>query len=156
MAGSDSHAVNNCEACAAAFALNWAARYCIPHTVTTDRGAQFTSAVWGCLCRTLGMRHILTIPYHPQSNGMVKRFHRQLNQSLKARERLATLKTPVLQQLFLWYFVKMFLLRMSFKTILGGGGVWGLFLYVPYFLWKSCIRLAFWAKINGGKQFFVQ
>ena len=74
------------EACADAFALNWAARYGVPHTVTTDRGAQFTSAVWSCLCKTLGMRHILTTAYHPQSNGMVERFHRQLKQSLKARE----------------------------------------------------------------------
>ena len=74
------------EACADAFALNWAARYGVPHTVTTDRGAQFTSAVWKCLCRTLGTQHILTTAYHPQSNGMVERFHRQLKQSLKARE----------------------------------------------------------------------
>ena len=48
-----------------AFVLNWAARYGVPHTATT-----FTLAVWSCLCRTLGIRHILTTAYHPQNNDM--------------------------------------------------------------------------------------
>ena len=74
------------EACADAFALHWVARYGVPHSITTDRGAQFTSAVWKCLCCKLGAKHILTTAYHPQSNGMVERFHRQLKQSLKARD----------------------------------------------------------------------
>ena len=74
------------EACADTFALHWVARYGVPHTITTDRGAQFTSAVWKCLCSKLGAKHILTTAYHPQSNGMVERFHRQLKQSLKARD----------------------------------------------------------------------
>jgi hypothetical protein len=46
--------------------------------VTTDRGAQFTSALWTPACRSLGINHVLTTAYHPQSNGMVERVHRQL------------------------------------------------------------------------------
>ena len=74
------------EACADAFALHWAVWFGVLHTITTDRGAQFTSAVWTCLCSKLGAKHILTTAYHPQSNGMAERFHRQLKQSLKARD----------------------------------------------------------------------
>jgi cleavage and polyadenylation specificity factor subunit 1 len=72
--------------CADAFAATWVARFGVPATVTTDRGTQFTSAVWACLCKTLGIKHIVTSAYHPQSNGMIERFHRQLKEALRARE----------------------------------------------------------------------
>jgi RNase H-like domain found in reverse transcriptase/Reverse transcriptase (RNA-dependent DNA polymerase)/Integrase zinc binding domain/Integrase core domain len=72
--------------CADAFTSGWIARFGVPATVTTDRGTQFTSAVWSCLCRTLNINHVTTSAYHPQSNGMIERFHRQLKQSLKARQ----------------------------------------------------------------------
>ena len=34
---------------------------------------------------TLGIRHVKTSPYHPQSNGMVEGFHRRLKDALRAR-----------------------------------------------------------------------
>ena len=37
------------------------------------------------MCSKLGIQHITTTAYHPQSNGMVERFHLQLKQSLQAR-----------------------------------------------------------------------
>jgi hypothetical protein len=58
----------------------------VPAAVTSDRGTRFTSAVWECMCRTLGMKHILTSAFHPQSNGIVERMHRQLKEALCARE----------------------------------------------------------------------
>jgi cleavage and polyadenylation specificity factor subunit 1 len=72
--------------CADAFTSCWVARYGVPAAVTSDRGTQFTSAVWECLCRTLGMKHILTSAFHPQSNGIIERMHRQLKEALRARE----------------------------------------------------------------------
>ena len=60
------------EVCADAFIAGWVSRFGTLHTITTDRGTQFTSAVWSCLCRTIGTKHVL---YHPQSNGMVECFH---------------------------------------------------------------------------------
>jgi cleavage and polyadenylation specificity factor subunit 1 len=71
--------------CADTFTNTWVARFGVPTTVTTDRGTQFTSAVWACLCRTLNINHIVTSAYHPQSNGMVERFHRSFKASLRAR-----------------------------------------------------------------------
>jgi Integrase zinc binding domain len=38
----------------------WIARFGVPAKVTTDRGTQFTSAVWSCLCCTLNIQHITT------------------------------------------------------------------------------------------------
>ena len=46
---------------------------------------QFTSAVWAALCEKYGVKQQLTTGYHPQSNGMVERFHCQLKNSLRAR-----------------------------------------------------------------------
>jgi hypothetical protein len=33
----------------------------------------------------MGVKHVMTTAYHPQSNGMVERFHRQLKEALRAR-----------------------------------------------------------------------
>jgi len=71
--------------CADALVSGWIARFGIPATITTDRGVQFTSAVWAVLCNRLGIKHVTTTSYHPQSNGLVERFHRQLKDSLRAR-----------------------------------------------------------------------
>jgi hypothetical protein len=57
----------------------------VPETLCSDRGVQFTSAVWNVLCTRLGIAHVMTTAYHPQSNGMIERFHRQLKDSLRAR-----------------------------------------------------------------------
>ena len=64
---------------------SWIARFGVPAAITSDRGPQFTSAVWAVLCDTLGIRHRQTTAYHPQANGMVERVHRRLKEALKAR-----------------------------------------------------------------------
>ncbi len=56
----------------------------VPATVMTDRGTQFTSAVWTSTCTWLGIKHILTTAYHPESNGMVEIVHRQIKDALRA------------------------------------------------------------------------
>jgi transposase InsO family protein len=46
---------------------------------------QFSSALWGALFNLLNISHSPTTAYHPQSNGLVERFHRQLKDALRAR-----------------------------------------------------------------------
>jgi hypothetical protein len=67
-------------------AATWVARFGIPDTVTRDRGAQFSSATWASFCKQVGLQHIMTTAYHPQSNSLVERAHRQLKAALRARE----------------------------------------------------------------------
>jgi hypothetical protein len=71
--------------CVEAFLNGWVSRFGVPAVVTSDRGVQFTSAVWSGLYQRLGISHKLTTAYHPQANGLVERFHRQLKEALQAR-----------------------------------------------------------------------
>jgi transposase InsO family protein len=73
------------EKCADAFVETWVAQYGVPRVVTTDRGSQFTSAAWACMAKAVGFQHVTTSAYHPQANGLVERFHRQLKAVLRAR-----------------------------------------------------------------------
>jgi transposase InsO family protein len=71
--------------CISAFLSSWVAHFGVPETVTTDRGAQFSSATWAFFCRQAGLRHVMTTAYHPQANGLVERAHRQLKAAFRAR-----------------------------------------------------------------------
>jgi transposase InsO family protein len=73
------------------------------HTILTDNGAEFTdrfgAARWhkrqrgtgnhpfDKLCQARGIRHKLTQPFRPQTNGMAERFNRRLGEALKSQPR---------------------------------------------------------------------
>ncbi|CAH8289015.1 unnamed protein product, partial [Schistosoma rodhaini] len=61
---------------------NWVTIFGTPITITTDRGAQFESELFNNLAKLLGSNRIRCTAYHPQANGMVERFHRQLKTAL--------------------------------------------------------------------------
>ena len=69
-----------------AFFSGWIARFGTPATITTNRGAQFKSKLWDGLCNQFGIVRNPTMSYHPQLNGMVERFHRQLIAAIMAHE----------------------------------------------------------------------
>ena len=86
------------EECARTLLEGWIQNYGTPLNLTTDRGRQFTSNLWKELCNLIGTTHNLTTAYHPQTNGLVERFHRQLKSSLMARSKKNTdwlLELPV-------------------------------------------------------------
>ena len=70
---------------AQAFLHGWVSRFGCPEKVTTDRGSHFSGS-FSALLELLGCQHLQTTAYHPASNGMVERFHRQLKASLRAHE----------------------------------------------------------------------
>ncbi|KAK4472135.1 hypothetical protein MN116_000433 [Schistosoma mekongi] len=72
------------ETIARAFVERWIANFGCPSTITTDRGRQFESGLFHSLTKLLGATRFRTTAYHPQSNGLVERFHRQLKASLSA------------------------------------------------------------------------
>ena len=61
----------------------WFSRFGIPDNIITDQGTQFEGALFTALSKTFGFKHIHTTSYHPQSNGMIERFHRSLKTSLR-------------------------------------------------------------------------
>ena len=75
---------------AQAFVSGWIARFGMPSTITTDKGAQFESALFQHLLSLLGSCRTRTTSYHPQSNGLVERFHRHLKACLRASSQPAS------------------------------------------------------------------
>ena len=66
-----------------AFIHNYVSRFGTPDTITTDQGRQFEAKFFKELMSTFGINRIRTTSYHPQANGMVERFHRQLKAAFK-------------------------------------------------------------------------
>ncbi len=69
---------------ATALIAGWVTRFGVPASLTSDRGLQFSGAIWRELCHALGIGHISTTAYHPEGNGMVERTHRRLKDALRA------------------------------------------------------------------------
>ena len=55
-----------------------------PASQPLPSGSQLTSSAWSAFCWSLGIKHITTTSYHPQSNRMVERMHRQLKVAMVA------------------------------------------------------------------------
>ena len=68
------------------FITHWVALFGAPSTITTDRGRQFESHLFHALATQLGTTRIRTMAYHPVSNGLVERLHRQLKSSLMTHD----------------------------------------------------------------------
>ena len=70
---------------ARAFVAQWVSRFGVPGEIISDCGPQFISQLWTDIARSLGTTLHSMTAYHPQSNGLVKRFHHQLKASLITR-----------------------------------------------------------------------
>jgi transposase InsO family protein len=58
-------------------------RYGLPICFTSDRGSSFVSQIAASIYKQLGIKQVKTTSYHPQSNGNVEIFNRQLKATLK-------------------------------------------------------------------------
>lgn len=63
----------------------WISRFGTPLTCTTDQGSQFTSHLFRNLTKRMGITACRTTAYHPQSNGLIERWHRSLKAALMCR-----------------------------------------------------------------------
>ena len=65
------------------FRSNYLLKHGTPENVLSDRGAQFTGSIFKILCRLFGIKNMFTSAYHPETNGMIERFHRYLKERLR-------------------------------------------------------------------------
>jgi RNase H-like domain found in reverse transcriptase/Reverse transcriptase (RNA-dependent DNA polymerase)/Integrase zinc binding domain/Integrase core domain/gag-polyprotein putative aspartyl protease len=81
----EAFAIPNQEAVTVAEVLvnNIFCRYGVPLELHSDQGRNFESNVFQNVCRLLGIRKTRTTPLHPQSDGMVERFNRTLENHLR-------------------------------------------------------------------------
>ena len=66
------------ETIAEVFVTQFACRYGVPLTLHTDRGKNFDSKVLQSICKLLEIDKTLTSGYHPQSDGLVERANRTI------------------------------------------------------------------------------
>ena len=74
----------NQEACTVAELLikEVVCRFGVPLLIHSDQGRNFESAVFTEMCQLLGIQKIRTTAHHPQSDGMVERFNRTIEDQL--------------------------------------------------------------------------
>ena len=57
-------------------------RHGCPKVILSDQGKHFRNKVMEGLCKKFEIKHKMSSPYHPQTNGLVERFNRTLCESL--------------------------------------------------------------------------
>jgi len=55
----------------------------IPTEIISDRGPQFISEFWTCLCKHLKIQKAMSTAYHPQTDGQTERMNRVLEDMLR-------------------------------------------------------------------------
>ncbi|KAI0229392.1 hypothetical protein LSAT2_020197, partial [Lamellibrachia satsuma] len=77
------------------------ARYGLPEHLHSDNGSQFTSEVFRNFMKANNIRHTLSAPYHPATNGQVECFVQTFKQAMRsARGNSGAVKQHLAQFLF--------------------------------------------------------
>ena len=67
---------------AEALVKKFVCQFGVPLIIHSDQGRNFESLVFSDMCRLLGIHKTRTTPLHPQSDGMVERFNRTVEDQL--------------------------------------------------------------------------
>ncbi|CAF3381537.1 unnamed protein product, partial [Rotaria sp. Silwood2] len=59
-----------------------------PHCILTDNGTHFTSALMNELIKQIGVTHLYSTPYHPQTNVQVERYNSTMDAKIAALSNL--------------------------------------------------------------------
>ena len=71
-------------AVAMAFMERYIPYHGFPKAIVSDKGTQFTSAMWAILCETLGIKRRLSSAYHPETDGATERANQVIQPYLRA------------------------------------------------------------------------
>ena len=62
---------------------NILSRYGAPRTIISDEGSHFANKLFAKLLRKYGVRHVMGLAYHPQSNGQAEISNREIKNTLE-------------------------------------------------------------------------
>ena len=62
---------------------NILSRYGAPRTIISDKGSHFANKLFAKLMSIYGVKHVMGLAYHSQSNGKIKIFNREIKNILK-------------------------------------------------------------------------
>ena len=71
------------QTCADVIVTEFVSIFGAPKQLHSDQGRNFESELFQEMCRLLGVEKTRTVSYYPQSDGMVERFNRTMQQMLK-------------------------------------------------------------------------
>ncbi len=102
-------------------------KYGVCSTLITDQGTHFNNRLMSALQHLIGYNHILSIPYHSQSNGVVERFNASMVvQVSKLGMRLGMYQYQNSSKTFgfwvLWFWVQLWVLGLGLVLGLGSLG----------------------------------
>jgi hypothetical protein len=80
---------------ASVFLSHWISRLGVPLVLVTDQGRQFEADLFSELSKVIGFHRVRTTAYHPQSNGILERFHRTLKAALMAHKEDWIIALPI-------------------------------------------------------------
>ena len=66
----------------AQFLYSLICRHGVPKKVQSDQGRDFVNSVDSHIFKITGVKHIISLAYHPQMNGLIERFKETLQRSL--------------------------------------------------------------------------
>lgn len=55
----------------------------LPKVIQSDQGTNFKSKVFAQVLKSLGITHVTSSPYHPESQGALERFHQTMKSMLR-------------------------------------------------------------------------
>ena len=62
---------------------NILSRFGAPRTIISDEGSHFANKVFAKLMNSYGIKHLMRLSYHPQSNGQAEIFNREIKKILE-------------------------------------------------------------------------
>ena len=88
-------------------------RFGAPKTIISDEGSHFSNKVFAKLMNRYGIKHMMGLAYHPQSNGQAKISNRELKKILEKIMNTSKKYGSIKLDDALWAY------RISYKTLIG-------------------------------------